>query len=504
MNQNQLTNMSVKELSELLGSGEISSTGLTAAFLSNMTLKEREINAFITPTARLALEGAARADRMRREAKGSGREVSPFCGIPYALKDNLAVRGVPLTCASEMLRDFVPDYSSAVYEKLDGAGAVLLGKTNLDEFAMGSFCERSIAGPTRNPLDPGRSPGGSSGGSAAAVAAGEAPFALGSDTGGSARQPAAFCGLVSIKPTYGLVSRRGMAELASSLDTVCPICRTVEDCASVLTLLAGRDPGDMTTFDGAASFEEGLDGGVGGMRIGVVPPSLLDGCSPGVLRALDRAAEKLSKLGARIEEADLPLGMALEIYLIVASAEASSNLARFDGLRFGLGGEGKSAADRMRDARARGFGDEVKRRIVTGTYALSSTYGGGYYRKVKAAQNAVCRETEEILSRCGAVLLPTASGPAFRVGRYASDPNALYKSDRYTTVANLTGCPAVQIPGGGEDGMPVGITLMGKKRSDALLLRAAYALEQELMTDVRKETGRDGGNTVWDVLRRGK
>ena len=492
MKMRNLTERSAAELAQALEKREISAVELTMAYLSRMTAEEPRINAYITPTARLALEQASRADERRRSA--AGEKLSPLCGIPYAVKDNFAVRGVPMTCASEMLRDFVPDYTAAVCEKIGAAGGVLLGKTNMDEFAMGSFCERSIAGPTRNPLDPGRSPGGSSGGSAAAVAAGEAAWAVGSDTGGSARQPAAFCGLVSVKPTYGLVSRRGLAELASSMDTVCPIARTVEDCAVALTEMAGQDPFDMTTYSSAEDFRKYTEEEPRGLTVGIAEES--DGCADAVVRAVKRAAEKLERLGVCVEPVVMPLGMALEIYLIVVSAEASSNLARYDGLRYGLHGDGPTAADRMRDARTRGFGDEVKRRIVTGTYALSSTYGGGYYRKVKAAQASVCRETEAVLSRVDAVLLPTASGPAFRAGSFADDPNALYRSDRFTTIANLTGCPAVQLPGGGDGTMPVGISLMGRKRSEGALIRLAAALERELEDDVRKETGRGGGDSA--------
>jgi aspartyl-tRNA(Asn)/glutamyl-tRNA(Gln) amidotransferase subunit A len=490
---NSLTHLSLVSLSERLEAREISSVEAAMAYLSRMTAVEPEIRAYITPTARIALEAASRADGMRRDGGKDGK-LSPLCGVPYAVKDNFAVKDVPLTCASEMLRDFVPGYTAAVCGKIAEAGGVLLGKTNLDEFAMGSFCERSIAGPTRNPLDPARSPGGSSGGSAAAVAAGEAAWAIGSDTGGSARQPAAFCGLVSMKPTYGLVSRRGMVELASSLDTVCPIARTVEDCALALTEIAGRDPYDMTSFDSSEDYRAYTGRDPAGLTVGVPEPDALDGCEAAVVKAVGRAARILGTLGVRTVPVKLPLGQALEIYLIVASAEASSNLARFDGLRYGLHGEGGTAADKMRDARARGFGDEVKRRIVTGTYALSSTYGGGYYKKVKAAQNRICEETAGILARCDAVLLPTAATAAFRVGSYDGDPNALYRSDRFTTIANLTGCPAVQIPGGGNGSMPVGISLMGGKRSEGTLFLLAYALEQELREDVRKEVGQNGQN----------
>ena len=502
-----LTNLTLTQLSHALRDGETTSVEAAMACLSRMTAIEGDINAFITPTARQALEEASRADRLLAEARRNkaADELSPLCGIPWAAKDNLAVRGVRMTCASEMLRDFVPEYTAAACERLLDAGAPLLGKTNLDEFAMGSFCERSIVGPTRNPLDPGRSPGGSSGGSAAAVASGEAFFALGSDTGGSARQPAAFCGLVSVKPTYGLVSRRGMAELASSLDTVCPIARTVGDCAAVLEGIAGRDPGDMTTFASDGGYRAAADQDPAGLTVGILDGGTPEGCEPAVIRALERAARRLESVGVNVTPVSLPLGDALEIYLIVASAEASSNLARYDGIRYGLHGEGERTEDMIRDARTRGFGDEVKRRIVTGTYALSSTYGGGYYKKVKAAQLEVCRRTEAVLSGCDAVLLPTAAGTAFRLGSYDDDPNALYRSDRFTTVANLTGCPVIQLPGGGDGSMPVGISLMGKKHSERTLFRLAQALERELAQDVEKEVGRCGnaeGRYVGDLRRR--
>ncbi|MBR4204779.1 MAG: aspartyl/glutamyl-tRNA amidotransferase subunit A [Clostridia bacterium] len=480
-----IVSLTIAELQKGLADRAFSAAEAAEAYLGRMEEKEPVVNAYLTKTPALAREQAARADELLKNG-----EHAPLLGVPYALKDNLAVRGVRLSCASAMLADFVPAYDAAVYEKLCGAGGVLLGKTNLDEFAMGSSTERSIAGPTRNPLDPSRSAGGSSGGSAAAVAAGEAAFALGSDTGGSARQPAAFCGLVAMKPTYGLVSRRGMIELASSLDCVCPITRTVTDCAAVLNVLAGQDPGDMTTFPSGEDYLSGLESGVRGMRFGIVGEDMLDGCADAVKSAVRRAASLLEKLGAQIEQVRLPLEMALEVYLVVASAEASSNLARFDGIRYGLAGEGDSALQIMKSSRTKGLGDEVKRRIVTGAYALSSTWGGGYYRKIKTAQQTLCRETDEILAGVDTVLLPTAAGAAFPLGSWAENPTAQYVSDRFTTIANLTGSPAIQFPGGGDGEMPVGLTLMGRKRSESVLLRAAFALEAELSETVRKEAGR--------------
>ena len=481
-----ITEMTAAELSGALHRREVSAVEAATAYLGQMTVRETAVNAYITPTARRALTAASEADRRLAEENAPA-----LCGIPYAAKDNLAVADVPMTCASEMLRDFVPAYTAAVVERADAAGCVLLGKTNLDEFAMGSSTERSIAGPSHNPLDLACSAGGSSGGSAAAVAAHEAVWAIGSDTGGSARQPASFCGLVSLKPTYGLVSRRGMTELASSLDCVCPITRTVTDCALAMNLLAGADAGDMTTFASEEDYLEGLDAGVAGMKIGILGPEMLAECEPAVRRAMDRAGRLLEVLGARVEEVDLPLEMALEIYMVVAAAEASSNLARFDGLRYGRTGKGATASEMMRSARSAGFGNEVKRRILTGAYALSSTWGGGYYRKIKAAQATICRETDVSLDAFDAVLLPTASGVAFRLGSYADNPTALYRSDSFTTIANLTGLPALQFPGGGDGHLPVGLSLMGKKRSEKTLLRAAYALEAELSAFLGREVGRD-------------
>ena len=489
---NDYTNLTLTELADALNARETSAVELTSAFLMRMTQKEPEVNAYITPTAQTALQQAIRADAMLRAG-----EHSYLCGIPYAAKDNLAVRGIQLTCASEMLRDFVPEYTSVVCERAEACGGVLLGKTNLDEFAMGSSTERSIIGATHNPLNLTRSAGGSSGGSAAAVAAGEAAWALGSDTGGSARQPAAFCGLVAMKPTYGLVPRFGMVELASSLDVICPITRTVEDSALVLNAIAGRDGRDATSIESDEDYTAGLEDGVCGLRIGVVGTDVLNGCEDAVIRAVTRAARIFGTLGAEVEEVSLPLEMALEIYMVVAAAEASSNLARFDGIRYGCSLDGDSAADIMKNSRTAGFGDEVKRRIVTGSYALSSTYGGGYYKKIKTAQRNVCEMTRDILEKYDLVLIPTAAGAAFPLGAYADDPTALYRSDQFTTIANLTGVPAIQIPGGGDGKLPVGISLMGRKRSEAVLYRAAYALEQELYDVIGEEVRRDERKYVW-------
>ena len=487
MKDSELLSLTAAELSAALDRRECSAAEATMACLNRMTATEPELHAYLTPTARLALEAASAADGRRR----SGERVHPLCGVPFAVKDNFVTAGIPTTAASEMLRNFVPQYSATVVERLNALGGVMLGKTNLDEFAMGSSCERSIGGATKNPLshEIPLSAGGSSGGSAAAVAAHSATWAIGSDTGGSARQPAAFCGLVSVKPTYGLVSRFGLIEFASSMDTVCPITRDVTDCAMALTAMAGKDSRDMTSLDSEEDYTTGLEDGVKGLRIGVLSGgAMFDGCDSGVIRCLNRAGKLLGQLGASVEAVSLPtLEIALETYLVVASAEASSNLARYDGLRYGISKEGGTAAEIMRNTRSVGFGDEVKRRIITGTYAITARYGGGYYPKIQQCRAEITKEFDELWTKYDAVLLPTAAGCAFPLESWGADPTSLYASDRFTTAANLTGCPAVTLPSGGNGELPFGVQLMGARRSEAKLLRAAFALESELKEILRQE-----------------
>ncbi|MBE6598684.1 MAG: Asp-tRNA(Asn)/Glu-tRNA(Gln) amidotransferase subunit GatA, partial [Ruminococcaceae bacterium] len=343
-----------------------------------------------------------------------------------------------------------------------------------DEFAMGSSCERSIAGPTRNPLDLTRSPGGSSGGAAASVAAGEAAFALGTDTGGSARQPAAFCGLVSMKPTYGTVSRYGMVELASSLEQICPITRTVRDNALVLSAICGRDRRDMTTVD-TSSLRLPLEPvELNGLKVGVFA-DFSGFCESGVADCVSRSIGLIGKLGAVVDEAALPSpDLARDIYLVTMAAEASSNLARYDGIKYGFGGADATSA------RSEGFGGEVRRRIIAGSYALSSVYRGDYYRRVKAAARELCERVEKIFSIYDMILMPTVGTTAFPLGSFDDSPTNLYNSDRFSVYANLTGCPAITIPCGGVDGLPVGLTLMGRKGSEEMLYGAALTLETEL------------------------
>ncbi len=468
------TTMTVAALAEALRKREISACEVTEAYLSSIGERDGAINAYITVTETLARANAVSADAMLAAGEGD-----VLCGVPCSVKDNITVKGYPTTCASAMLRDFVPPYSASVCEKLWSAGAVILGKTNMDEFAMGSSSEKSVFGAVHNPLDLTRSAGGSSGGAAASVAAGEAAFALGSDTGGSARQPASFCGLVAMKPTYGLVSRYGLVETASSLEQICPITRTVSDNLLVLRAIMGKDPHDMTTLEEYAIAPDAAE--VKGLRIGVFAGYDAH-CSVGVTRCVDRAVGKMTGLGVLCETVSLPSPeLARDIYLITMAAEASSNLARYDGIKYGHGG-----ADVI-SSRSEGFGEEVRRRIVTGSYALSSVYKGDYYRKIKTAQRELCRRMEEIFASYDMILMPTVGTTAFSLASHDSTPAAMYDSDIFTVYANLTGCPAITVPAGGEDGMPVGVTLMGHHRGEGLLYAAAEALENELRQEIEGE-----------------
>lgn len=484
-----ITSMTVVELAAMLRAGSCSSRELTEAILQKIDSEGSRINAYITLTAEKALETAERIDRRR----ANGENVHTLGGIPYALKDNIVTKDIPTTCASDMLRDFVPGYSATVYNRISGCGGVLMGKTNMDEFAMGSSTERSIIGPTLNPLMTGKrySAGGSSGGSAAAVAAGEAVWAIGTDTGGSARQPASFCGLVSMKPTYGRVSRYGLVEFASSLDTICPITRTVKDNAVCLAAMSGPDGLDMTALPETDEYLSGLEEGVGGLRFGLIDDSALEGCDPGTVRCLHRAARMLETLGAEVEYVSLPEPLLTqEVYLVIASAEASSNLARYDGLKYGAVSDERTVQDIIRETRVKNFGEEVRRRILTGTYSLSSQYGGGYYRKIRAFQMSIIRQYDAVFSSCDAILLPTAAGTAFPLGKFESNPTSLYDSDRFSTAANIIGGPALTIPSGGDGQLPYGMMLMGKRGSERLLYRAGYALETSLKEMIEREVER--------------
>ena len=485
--KNEIINMSIRTLSENLKSRKISAVEATRAYLERIAETEPLINAYITVCEDLALSEADKADKMLSEL---GDNAPILCGVPYALKDNIASNGVRMTCASRMLENFTPTYSAGVYNKVEKMGAVLLGKNNLDEFAMGSSCEKSYFGTSRNPLDTKCSPGGSSGGSAAAVCAKSALWSLGTDTGGSARQPASFCGVVSMKPTYGLVSRSGVVEFSSSFDTVCPITRSVYDNAIVLSAIIGRDEGDMTSLDISKDYTDKIDAQVRGLRVGVFY-RFEDSCSDGCVSSTLRAVEKLREMGAVIGDAIVPsTDIILATYLVISAAEASSNFARFDGIKYGYKGEGESFAEIMTNSRAEGFGVEVKKRVLAGGYALSSADGDDYYRSAKTTQSEICRLTDHLWDRFDVIIMPTSSDVAFQIGAFDSDPSKMYKSDSFTTIANITGCPAITIPSGGDGVLSYGVTLMGPRLSEKRLYRAAYALESALSEYVSAEVAR--------------
>lgn len=476
----QILDLTVAELAELLRKREISSTDVTEAYISRIEEADGLVNAYITKTPELARESAKNADRML----AASDDIPALFGIPFAVKDNIAVSGCRMTCASRILEDFVPPYTATVVDKACG---VVLGKTNLDEFAMGSSGEKSIIGATHNPINLQHSAGGSSGGSAAAAAAKMAPYAFGTDTGGSARQPAAFCGIVAMKPTYGMISRWGVTELASSMDTVCPMTRNVYDNAMVLEAVAGRDTRDMTSIDPCGSFVGGIESGVRGMKVGLMRgmERYADG---GQASAVERAAKILEKLGVNVEVVDIPdPAPVLNAYVVTTEAECSSNLARYDGLKYGFSADGESYAEIMANSRSEGFGEEVKRRITAGAYVLSSTISGDRYRHVQILRQNLCEHVDGVLAKYDAVLMPTASGAAFRLSGFDSDPTALYNSDCFTVTANLTGCPAITLPCGGNGELPYGAMLMGARLTENKLYRLAFALECELKPYIAKE-----------------
>jgi aspartyl-tRNA(Asn)/glutamyl-tRNA(Gln) amidotransferase subunit A len=469
--------LSISEAAELLANGDASSRELTQAALDRIAAVDPRVQAFLAVTGDAALAQADAADK--RLAAG---ERGALLGVPAAIKDVLCTKGVPTTCGSKMLENFVPPYSATVVERLFGAGAVMVGKTNMDEFAMGSSTENSAYHVTHNPWDLERVPGGSSGGSAAAVAAGEAVFALGSDTGGSIRQPAALCGVVGVKPTYGRVSRFGLVAFASSLDQVGPLTRTVRDAATVLNTICGHDALDSTSAPvDVPDFTADLDRGVRGMRIGVpreYMPATLDA---GVRTRMEEALATLRAQGAEIEM-DVPLPSteaALAVYYIIAPSEASANLARYDGVKYGFsyrGGEGMW--DNMEKTRGRGFGPEVKRRIMIGTYALSSGYYDAYYLKAQKVRTVIRREFDAAFEKYDVLVAPVTPTPAFKIGEKTSDPFEMYLNDVFTLPVNIAGLPGISVPAGFVEGLPTGLQVIGKPFDEATVLRVAHAYEQ--------------------------
>ena len=474
-----LTQMTLLMLRDGLRAGDFSSREVTQAYLDRISEVEERVGAYITVCGEEALRQADEADRRRRAG-----EDGPLLGVPVALKDNLCTEGVRTTCASKMLESFVPPYSACAWERLSAAGCVLLGKTNMDEFAMGFTTETSAFHPTRNPRALSRVPGGSSGGSAACVAAGEAPAALGSDTGGSIRQPAAFCGVVGMKPTYGAVSRYGLVAFASSLDQIGPVTRTVADNALLLDAIVGHDKRDATSARREyAPMAEQIGEGVRGLTIGLPKEMLGDGLSTDVRRTVAGAADTLRALGAQVREVSIPsLAYALPAYYVISSAEASSNLARFDGVRYGYRAERyEDLEDMYVRSRSEGFGAEVKRRILLGTYTLSAGYFDAYYKRAQQVRTLVTREMTEALSTCDALLGPVAPSVAWRLGEKQASPLEMYLSDIHTVPVNIAGIPALSLPGGADgQGLPVGVQLMGRPFSEPTLYRIGQALEDAL------------------------
>jgi aspartyl-tRNA(Asn)/glutamyl-tRNA(Gln) amidotransferase subunit A len=470
----------VTSIAAAVGAGSLRAVDVVEEHLARIDAREGEIHAFNHVMRERALAAAAEVDRR----VAAGETVGPLAGVPVALKDNMCTRGVPTTCSSKILEGWLPPYTATAVERLIAAGAIPIGKTNLDEFAMGSSTENSAFGPTLNPHDTTRVAGGSSGGSAAAVAAGFAAAALGSDTGGSIRQPAALCGVVGVKPTYGRVSRHGLVAFASSLDQIGPFTSTVADAALVTEVVAGHDPLDSTSLDQPApSLVDALDRGVEGLRIGRIT-DLPPGADPDVVERIELAFEALEKAGATIVDVTVPaFGYGLTAYYLVAPAEASSNLSRYDGVRYGLRVDAPTTADMMAATRTAGFGDEVKRRIMLGTYALSAGYYDAYYGKAQKVRRLIADDFARAYERADVLLTPTSPTVAFEVGAKGDNPLAMYLCDTYTIPTNLAGHPGVSVPfGTGAGGLPVGAQVLAPALGEAVMFQVAAALEASVTT----------------------
>jgi aspartyl-tRNA(Asn)/glutamyl-tRNA(Gln) amidotransferase subunit A len=469
--------MTAREIAAAVRSKERSAREVVDEHLARIDEREAELHAF---NLVLADEARAAADAIDARV-AAGEDPGPLAGVPVALKDNFATRGIPTTCSSRILEGWRPPYDATVVERLRAAGAIVIGKTNLDEFAMGSSTENSAFGPTRNPHDPSRVPGGSSGGSAAAVAAGFSPLAFGSDTGGSIRQPAALCGVVGVKPTYGRVSRYGLVAFASSLDQIGPFTMTVDDAALALEIIAGRDPLDTTSIpEPVPAYGDILDDGVEGLRVGVISEFLAaDGLASDVARRVHAAAAALEQAGAKVGEASVPSTIyGLSAYYLIAPAEASSNLARYDGVRYGLRVDAPTTAEMNTRTRTEGFGPEVKRRIMLGTYALSAGYYDAYYGKAQRVRTLILRDFDRAYEDFDVLLGPTAPSTAFAFGAKA-DPLAMYLNDVFTIPSNLSGHPAMSVPFGvGDDGLPIGVQVLAPALGESVMLRVAAALER--------------------------
>jgi aspartyl-tRNA(Asn)/glutamyl-tRNA(Gln) amidotransferase subunit A len=471
-----LYSLSISQLAPLLARREVSPVEVTDQILERIQQLDGQLRAYLTVDG----EGA-RAQARDAEARLGRGEATPLTGIPLALKDVLITRGLRTTCASRILENFVPPFDATVCTKLRHAGAVFLGKVNMDEFAMGSSTENSAFGPTRNPWNRERIPGGSSGGSAAAVAADFCTASLGSDTGGSIRQPACHCGVVGLKPTYGRVSRYGLVAYASSLDQIGPLTKEVRDAALLLNCIAGHDHRDSTSLDAAVpDYLENLGREIKGLIIGVPREYFGEGLDPEVEAAVRGALKTLEGLGAELVEVSLPhTEYGVAVYYLVAVAEASSNLARYDGVKYGFRGEGRNLLEMYGATRTRGFGAEVRRRIMLGTYALSAGYYDAYYRKGSQVRALIRRDFEAAYQKCDLLATPVSPTPAFRLGEKVADPLTMYLSDIFTISANLAGIPGISVPCGfSAGGLPIGLQLMGPPLGEDVLLQAAYAFEQ--------------------------
>jgi len=475
--------MGIAEWREQLKRGEVSARELTDQHLSRIEAVEPSINAYTEVTAERARADADRIDA----ARAAGEELPPLAGVPLAIKDNLCTKGVRTTCSSRMLETFVPPYESTVTSKLWGAGAVLLGKTNLDEFAMGSSTETSVFGPSRNPWNTEKVPGGSSGGSAAAVAAGECVGSLGSDTGGSIRQPAAFCGVVGLKPTYGRVSRYGLVAFASSLDQVGPFATNVADAAELLQVIAGEDPRDSTCLKAPVpDYTAALQQPVAGLKVGIVRECFeAEGLDPEVKASVMAAAAQLEALGCELVDVSCPrFNDGIATYYVIAPSEASANLARYDGVKYGYRASfddpsSASLAEMTARSRAEGFGDEVKRRILIGTYALSAGYVDAYYKKAQQVRTLIRRDFDRAFGAVDVLLTPTSPTTAFGFGAHSEDPLAMYLADLLTIPANMAGLPAISLPCGFDaGGLPIGVQLITGVLQEERLLQVAWHYEQ--------------------------
>ena len=471
-----LFRLKAHELQQKLSRREVSAVEITQSVLARADQVDSKIQSFITRTPENALAQAKRVD----EKLARGESVSPLAGIPGALKDNMCTKGIKTTCASKILANFVPPYDATITEKLAAADAVIVGKANMDEFAMGSSTENSGFFVTRNPWDTERVPGGSSGGSGAAVAAGEAIWSLGSDTGGSIRLPAAYCGVVGLKPTYGRVSRYGLVAYASSLDQIGPFARDVRDCALVLGAISGHDRRDSTSIDAPVpDYTTKLAAGVKGLKIGLPREYFVAGMQPEVEAAIRRSIDELVKMGAELVEVSMPnTQYALATYYLIATAEASSNLGRYDGVGFGHRGEGSDIVSMYKRSRAEGFGPEVQRRIMLGTYALSSGYYDAYYLKALKVRTLIKQDFDRAFGQVDVLIAPIAPTTAFKIGEKVEDPLAMYLVDVCTIPSNLAGVPALSLPCGFVEGLPVGMQIIGPHLSEATLLQVAYTFEQ--------------------------